>query len=98
MRYAACKLATKSARRSKELDEFEARDELSLYKMRSSGGGGVKGPFKAGANEVADGGVVLVGAGAGCAVGTTESAGVGSVDTGAGAMVGKALSVEIAVG
>ena len=66
--------------------------------MRSSGGGGVKGPFKAGANDVAGGGAVLVGAGVGCAVGTTESAGSGSVDAGAGATVGKALSVGIAVG
>ena len=49
--------------------------------------GGVKGPFKAGANEVACVGGVLVGAGAGGAVGTTESAGGGSVDTGAGATV-----------
>ena len=65
--------------------------------MRSSGGGGVKGPFKARANEVAGGGAVLVGAGAECAVETTESAGGGSVDTGAGATVGKALSVGIAV-
>ena len=64
-------LATKSARRPKELDEFEVRDELSSYKMRSSGGGGVKGPFKTGANEVACGGAVLVGAGVGGAVGTT---------------------------
>ena len=52
----ACKLATKSARRPRELDEFEARDELSSYKMRLSGGGGVKGPCKAGANEAAGGG------------------------------------------
>ena len=36
--------------------------------MRSSGRGGVKGPCKAGANEAAGRGVVLVGAGAGCAV------------------------------
>ena len=56
--------------------------------MRSSGGGSVKGPCKAGANEVAGGGAVLVGAGAGFAVGTTESAGGGSVDTGAGATAG----------
>ena len=55
--------------------------------MRSSGGGGVKEPFKAGANEVACGGAVLVGAGAGGAVGTTGSAGGGSVDTSAGATV-----------
>ena len=56
--------------------------------MRSSWGAGSKGPFKTGANEVAGGGAVLVGAGAGCAVETTKSAGGGSVDTGAGAMVG----------
>ena len=56
--------------------------------MRSSAGAGVKGPFKAGANEAACGGLVLVGAGAGGAVETTESAGGGSVDTGAGAPVG----------
>ena len=71
VRYAACKLAAKSARRPKELDEFEVRDDLSSYKIRSSGEGGVKEPFKTGANEVACGGVVLVGAGAGGAVGTT---------------------------
>ena len=47
---------TKSARRPKELDRLEVRDELPSYKMRSSGGAGVKGPFKAGANEVACGG------------------------------------------
>ena len=46
-------------------------DELSSYKMRSSRGAGVKGPFKAGANEVACGGAVLVEAGAGRAVETT---------------------------
>ena len=56
--------------------------------MRSSGGGGVRGPFKAGANEVVCGGAVLVGAGAGGAVGATGSTGGGSVDTGAGATVG----------
>ena len=56
--------------------------------MRSSGGAGVKGPFKAGANEVACGGAVLVGAGAGGAVGTMGSVGGGSVDTSAGATVG----------
>ena len=87
MRYAACKLATKSARRPKELDEFEVLDELSSFKMRSSGGGGVEGSFKTAANEVACGGGVLVGAGAGRAMGTTGSAG-GSVDTGAGVTEG----------
>ena len=56
VRYTACKLATKSARKPKELDEFEVRDELSSFKMRSSGGAGVKGPVKTGANEVAYGG------------------------------------------
>ena len=74
--------------RRKEFDEVEVRDELSSCKMRSSAGAGVKGPFKAGAKEVACGGLVLVGAGAGGAVETTESAGGGSVDTGAGAPVG----------
>ena len=87
MRYAACKLATKSARRPKELEGLEVRDELSSFQMRSSGGAGVKGPFKAGANEVAWGGAVLVEAGAGRAVGTTGSAGGGSVGTGAGVTV-----------
>ena len=77
-----------SARRPKELDEFEVREELSSYKIRSSGGAGVKGPFKAGANEVARRGAVLVGAGAGGAVGTTGSAGSASVDSGAGAKMG----------
>ena len=52
--------------------------------MRSSGGAGVKG---LGANEVACGGAVLVGAGAGGAVGTTVFAGGRSIDTGAGATV-----------
>ena len=56
--------------------------------MRSSGGVGGKGPFKTGANEVAGGGAVLVEARAGGAVETTEPAGDGSVDTGAGATVG----------
>ena len=32
---------------------FEARDELSSYQIRSTGGAGARGPFKAGANEVA---------------------------------------------
>ena len=68
MRYAACKLATKSARRPKELDEVEARDELSSYKMRSSEGAGLEGPFEAGGNEVACGGAVLGEARAGRAV------------------------------
>ena len=35
---------------------FEAWDELSSYKIRSSVGAGARGPFKAGANEVAGGG------------------------------------------
>ena len=35
---------------------FESWDELSSYKIRSSVGAGVTGPFKAGANEVAGGG------------------------------------------
>ena len=56
--------------------------------MRSSGGAGVKGPFKAGANEVAYWAAVLVRSGAGGAVGTMGSAGGGSVGTSAGAMVG----------
>ena len=45
------------------------RDELWSFKMRSSGGVCIKGPFKAGANEVAYGEAVLVEAGAGRAVG-----------------------------
>ena len=53
MRYAASKLATKSARRPKELDEFEVKDELASFKMYSSGGAGVEGPFKTEANGVA---------------------------------------------
>ena len=71
VRYAVCKLATKSARRPKGLDESEVRDELSSFKMGSSGGGSVKEPFQAGANEVAYGGAVLVEAGAGRAVEAT---------------------------
>ena len=74
----------KSARRPKELDVFEAWDELSSYKIRSSVGAGARGPFKAGANEVAGGGAILDGAGAGFAVGATESAGSRGADTGAG--------------
>ena len=64
---------------------FEAWDELSSYKMRSSGGGGVRGTCKAGANEVAGGGAVHEGAGAGFAVGATEFAGGEGADTGTGA-------------
>ena len=56
VRYAACKLAAKSARRPKELDGFETWDELSLYKIRSSVGAEARGPSKVGANEVAGGG------------------------------------------
>ena len=67
---------------------FEAWDELSSFKIRSSGGGGVRGPFKTGANEVAGARAVLVGAGAEFAVRTTGSAGGGSADTGAGATAG----------
>ena len=47
--------------------------------MPSSAGGGVKGPFKTGANEVAGVGAVLVGAGAEYAVRITESAGGGAL-------------------
>ena len=52
------------------------------------GGGGVRRPFKAGANEVEGGGAILDGAGAGLAVGITESAGGRGADTGAGATTG----------
>ena len=50
-------------------------------------GAGARGPFKAGANEVA-GGEILDGAGAGFAVGATESAGGRGTDTGAGVTAG----------
>ena len=75
-------------RRPEELDVLEAWDELSSYRMRSSGGGGVKGPLKTRANEVAGAGAVLVGGGAEFVVRATESAGGGSADTGAGATAG----------
>ena len=48
----------------------------------------MRGSCKTGANKVAGGGAVLVGAGAGFAVGATESAGGGSADTGVGATAG----------
>ena len=67
---------------------FEAWDELSSYKIRSSVGAGARRPSKAGANEVAGEGAILVGIGAGFAVGTTESAGGGGADTSAGATKG----------
>ena len=67
---------------------FEAWDELSSYKICSSVGAGVRGPFKAGANEVAGEGATLDGAGAGFAVGATEYAGGRGADTGAGATKG----------
>ena len=47
-----------------------------------------RGPFKAGANEVAGGGAILDEAGAGFAVGATESAGGRGADTVAGATKG----------
>ena len=56
--------------------------------MCSSGGASVRGPFKAGANEVAGGEAVLIGVRAGFAVGTTESAGGRGTDTRAGATTG----------
>ena len=66
---------------------FGAWDELSSYK-NTSVEAGARGPSKAGANEVARGGAILYGAGAGFAVGSTESAGGRGADTGAGATKG----------
>ena len=88
VRYAACKLATKSARRPKELDGFETWDELSLYKIRSSVGAEARGPSKVGANEVAGGREVLDGAGVGFTVRATKPAGGRGADTGTGATKG----------
>ena len=70
---------------------FETWDELSPYKMRSPGGAGVKGPFKTGANEVAEGRAVLVGAEVGFAVRATGPAGGGYADTATGATMGQVL-------
>ena len=64
------------------------RTRYRRIKCAHQGGGGGKRPFKTGANEVAGVGTVLVGAGAGRALETTESAGGGSVDTGARVRVG----------
>ena len=63
-----------------------SRPETSYRRIiyAHQGGGGVRGPFKAGANKVEGGGAILDGAGAGFAVGTTESAGGRGADTGAG--------------
>ena len=51
-------------------------------------GTGARGPFQAGANEVAGGGAILDLAGAGFAVGATESAGGRGADIGAGSQRG----------
>ena len=67
---------------------FEAWDELSSCKIRSSVGAGGRGPYKGGANEVTGGGAIIDGTGAGSAVGATESAGGRGADTGAGAIKG----------
>ena len=67
---------------------FEACDGLLSYKIRSSGGAGVRGTSRAVASEVAGGGAILDGAGAGFAVGTTESAGGRGADAYAGVITG----------
>ena len=51
-------------------------------------GAGARRPFRAGANEVAGGGAILDGVGAGFAVGVTESAGGRGADTGTGGTKG----------
>ena len=68
VRYAACMFATKSARRPEGLELLDVWDELSSHKVRSSGGGCVRGPAGAGAIEI----VGLAGGAAGC-----RGAGVG---------------------
>ena len=70
VRYAACMFATKSARRPKGLEVLDVWDELSLHRIRSSGGPCVRGPEGARASEIA-----------GLAVGTAGYRGAG-VDAG----------------
>ena len=53
VRYAACILATKSARRPKWLEVLDVWDELSSHRIRSSGGPCVRVPEGAGASEIA---------------------------------------------
>ena len=67
-----------------------SRPETSYRRIiyAHQGGGGVRAPFKAGANEVGGGGAILDGAGAGFTVGITESAGGRGADTDAGATTG----------
>ena len=62
VRYAACMLATKSARRPEGLELLDVWDELSSHRVRSSGGPCVRGPAGAGAIEI----VGLAGGAAGC--------------------------------
>ena len=66
VRYAACMLATKSARRPKWLEVLDVWDELSSHRIRSSGGPCVRVPEGAGASETA-----------GLAVGTVGCTGAG---------------------
>ena len=62
-----------------------SRPETSYHRIKyAHQWGPVRGPFKAGANEVAGGGALLDGARTGFAVGATESAGGRGADTGAG--------------
>ena len=90
----------KSARRPKALDEFEAKDELSSYKVRSSGGADGKGPFNTGANEVAGGGGVDSGVGAtvGYVYGATVPTDGGGGATDTELTKGGTVFVEIAAG
>ena len=62
VRYAACMVATESARRPKGLEVLDVWDELSSHRIRPSGGPCVRGPEGAGASEIAG---LAVGA-AGC--------------------------------
>ena len=67
---------------------FEAWDELSSYKIRSSVGAGARGPFKSRGEKGRRGGAILDGAEAGFAVGATEPAGDRDADTDAGCTKG----------
>ena len=53
VRCAACMCATKSARRPEELKLLDVWDELSSYRIRSSGGPCGKGPAGVGAIDIA---------------------------------------------
>ena len=77
VRYAACMLATQSARRPKWLEVLDVWDELSSHRIRSSGGACVRVPEGEGASKIA-----------GLAVGT-----VGCTGAGVGAGVVKGVTI-----